>query len=137
MSNEGWLDEVFNKKPKEKPKPKPPVEEKVEEWVAVEVEKKPVEEPVEEKTSWFSRIFKGWKAAKDVVTVDKTPLEQLPVENPPQRVLTGNDVMYLVPSDMNNIKVRILESNGRLKNQYTLTDYLSIDRNDKIHILVT
>ena len=138
MSNEDWANEVFRDEDKKRERDRlnrKRNEEEREERKPVEEE--PKKEVVVEKSTFWSRLKKMFRAAKDVDTVDTSepPTDSLS-ENVVSGVVTGTDVIYIVPTTMRKLRVRILESNGRLKNQYTLTDYLSIAPGDKFHIIV-
>ena len=50
--------------------------------------------------------------------------------------ITGYDVLYFIPDDMKQIKVQIQASNGRLKNEYTLTNYLSIKPGERVRLII-
>jgi len=50
--------------------------------------------------------------------------------------ITGKDVMYRVPDNMNSIIVQLRYKDGSYKNQYTLTNYLDIQPGEKIRIII-
>lgn len=75
---------------------------------------------------WFQNIFKKTPAPKPD-----------PLPNTPSVVkVTGNRIEYFVPSDMKHITVHIKEKNGRLRNSYVLTDYVTIHPTDRVEIVI-
>jgi len=70
----------------------------------------------------------GTSAPEDIV--------EEPVDESDQQIVKGDDVIMVIPKDARKIIVQILESNGRLKNQYTLTNYISVSGGDKFRVIV-
>ena len=62
--------------------------------------------------------------------------EEKPRDLKKQRRVTGYDILYFIPQDMRRIKVQIQEKNGRVKNEYTLTNYLSIRPGERVRLIV-
>jgi translation initiation factor IF-1 len=92
---------------------------------------------------WFKRLSglfsRGKAAAIDAITINDEVTEadtKAEEEVKTQEEITGKNIMYRVPETMKSLKVRILEGNGRLKNQYSLTSYIDIKAGDKVHIIV-
>ena len=71
---------------------------------------------------------------KEVLETDESGLEGQ--KKPSQVRITGHDVLYFIPDDMKNIKVQIQQSNGRIKNEYTLTNYLDIQPGERLRLIV-
>lgn len=97
---------------------------------------KKLDKEIENKPKWYDKFIWMWKAAKDVATVDETPVPRQPEDAYQANHVSGTNVVYTIPNTMKKIKIRILEPNGRLKNQYTVTDYLDIQPGDKLHIRI-
>lgn len=95
-------------------------------------------EPKKETEGWFSslksKVYRAFSASQDVINIDDKPDDK--DEALEKTNVTGNSVIYKVPDTMKTLRVRVLESNGRLKNQYALTKYIDIKPGDKIHIIV-
>lgn len=62
--------------------------------------------------------------------------EEKPRDLKKQLRVTGYDILYFIPNDMRQIKVQIQEKNGRLKNEYTLTNYLSIKPGERVRLII-
>lgn len=59
-------------------------------------------------------------------------------KDPPQKEdtrMSGRTVQYVVPDDMKNIIVTIIDSNGNEKS-YTITNYIKINSGDTIRLVV-
>ena len=88
----------------------------------------------------FELLFNGIRAAKDVMT--PAPVKAPEVEAQEAKdyrgstIMNGTDFTYTVPANIKQIRVQILESNGRLKNEYTLTNYMAINSGDKFRLIV-
>ena len=91
--------------------------------------------PEPEKESWYQMVKRALFASKDVTTKDTTTTTEDELDYNKSGVVTG-EVTYKVPDTMRALRVRVLESNGRLKNQYALSRYIDIRPGDKIHIIV-
>ena len=105
-----------------------------------EAAKRPTEQPkVGTPVGIFEMLFNGLRAAKDVMT--PPPPKSPEVEAQEARdyrgstVVVGKDFTYTIPENTRQVRVQILEPNGRLKNEYTLTNYLAIKSGDKFRLI--
>ena len=84
--------------------------------------------------NWFNKIFNRPKETKKI---EAEPITEKDDVNIPRgrQYITGHDVTYVVPDDMRLLKVQIQEPNGRILNEYTLTQYLEIRGGNKLRIM--
>jgi hypothetical protein len=67
----------------------------------------------------------------------KKELKKNDPEKPAQaKRVTGDDVTYYVPYDMRAVQVVLYDRVGRFKNEYTLTNYLSIKPGERVRIKI-
>lgn len=94
-------------------------------WKFPTVQKQePVPEPVVE-------------AAVETAPPPKKELKKNDPNKPaPAKRVTGDDVTYYVPYDMRKVQVILYDRAGRFKNEYTLTNYLSIKPGERVRIKI-
>ena len=112
-----------------------PTQPKEEEEPKVEATEPKIGKPI----GIFELLFNGIRAAKDVMSPPKERSVEETVKEAEDyrgsKIVTGEDFIYTVPTHIKQLRVQILEPNGRLKNEYTLTNYLAIKGGDKFRII--
>jgi hypothetical protein len=88
-------------------------------------------EPVPDETNKRPNVFQHavdwWFPPK------RTPDPKPPVKKP---VVDGADTMITVPDNVKRIRVQILDSDNDLKNEYVLTNWISVNPGDKFRIIM-
>lgn len=73
--------------------------------------------------TWF-----GINTASDLIT-SPSPLPQQFQQS------TCESITWTVPDGVKSVKVRIKNPNGSVKNQYTITDYISMEPKQKVELV--
>ncbi len=114
---------------------------RVERRKAVEAEKKLMEETKPKRAGLWSTLGNAIAAARDSLTypkdIGKEPDEKASDKEPEikDNTIRGTDVTYEVPKTARRVRVQIQDAKGRVKNQYTLTNYISINGGDRFRII--